>query len=67
LPIGSSAELVRVTRLDWRGCLGRGVTLYRFEGGGHQVPGRLEFLPRLLGPSSQQIRAAETALTFFGR
>jgi len=59
---------VHVTRLEWRGCRSSGgVTLYRFEGGGHQMPGRPEFLPRLLGPSSQQIRAAETALTFFDR
>ena len=41
------------------------VTLYRFDGGGHQVPGRPQVLPGLLGLGSLQINAAEAAMDTF--
>jgi polyhydroxybutyrate depolymerase len=64
-PVVSSAEPVQVTRLEWSRChVGDRVALYRFEGGGHQVPGRPQFLPGLLGLGSQRVNAAETALAF---
>ncbi len=68
LPINTSAEPVNVERLDWSPCrTGHPVTLYRLEGAGHQVPGRPQFLPRLLGPGSLQINAAEEAMETFTR
>jgi poly(3-hydroxybutyrate) depolymerase len=68
LPAQSSTASVHVTRLAWTSCRsGESVTLYRLEGGGHQVPGRPTLFPRLLGLSTQDIRAAETALAFLAR
>jgi hypothetical protein len=43
------------------------VTLFRLEGGGHQVPGRLQFLPGLLGLGTLQINAAEESMETFQR
>ena len=63
-----SVEAVKVTQLTWSHCRsGRGVTLYRFEGGGHQLPGRPPILPGLLGESSLRANAAELALTLFSQ
>jgi polyhydroxybutyrate depolymerase len=68
LPAAASRKPVYVTRLAWEHCRGgASVTLYRLEGGGHQVPGRPAFLPGLLGLSSHEVRAAETALAFLAR
>jgi len=68
MPINSSSEPVRVARLDWSPCrTGASVTLFRLEGGGHQVPGRSQFLPGLLGLGSLQINAAEEAMETFRR
>jgi len=68
LPINASAEPVRVERLEWSPCrAGQSVTLYRFVGGGHQVPGRQQVLPGLLGLGSLQINAAEAAMETFLR
>jgi len=68
MPINSSSEPVRVARLDWSPCRGEAsVTLFRLEGGGHQVPGRSQFLPGLLGLGSLQINAAEEAMETFRR
>jgi polyhydroxybutyrate depolymerase len=68
LPVVSSAEAVQVTRFEWSRChAGHRVALYRFEGGGHQVPGRPQFLPGLLGLGSQQINAAERAFAFLAQ
>jgi polyhydroxybutyrate depolymerase len=68
MPINGSSEPVRVARLDWSPCrAGQSVTLFRLEGGGHQVPGRPQFLPGLLGLGSLQINAAEEAMETFQR
>ena len=57
-----------VTRLEWSGCrTGGGVTLYRFEEGGHQMPGRRQILPAVLGLGYEQISAADEVLAFFAR
>ena len=67
-PTDPSVEAVKVTQLTWSHCRsGRGVTLYRFEGGGHQLPGRPPILPGLLGESSLRANAAELALTVFSQ
>jgi len=68
LPISSWSDSVRVTRIEWTRCrTGRGVALYRFDGGGHQVPGRRQFLPLFLGPGYRGLRAADEAFAFFYR
>jgi polyhydroxybutyrate depolymerase len=59
-------EAVRVFRLDWSACTsGRGVTLYRIEGGGHQVFGHTNGLPIILGRGTHQISAPEMILAAF--
>jgi polyhydroxybutyrate depolymerase len=66
LPIPASTEPVRIERLEWSPCrTGQPVALFRLEGGGHQVPGRPQFLPGLLGLGSLQINAAEEAMETF--
>jgi polyhydroxybutyrate depolymerase len=68
LPVSSRSEMVRVTRLEWTRCRSGGrVALYRFEGGGHQVPGRRQRLSLFLGPGYQGLRAADEAFAFFYR
>jgi polyhydroxybutyrate depolymerase len=60
------AEPVTVQQIVWSSCRsGQGVALYRFEGGGHQLPGRRPILTGVLGQSSQQIDAAKIALSLF--
>lgn len=57
-----------VTRIDWTGCRpGTSVTLYRVEGGGHAVPGRPPLAPLILGPSNQDIVAADAIMDVFAR
>jgi polyhydroxybutyrate depolymerase len=57
-----------VTRIDWSNCdPGSSVTLYRVEGGGHALPGRRSLLPRILGPSNQDIVCADVILDAFMR
>jgi len=59
---------VRVTRIDWAFCRsGSPVALYRFDGGGHQVPGQRQFLPFFLGRGTQALHAADEAFAFFRR
>jgi polyhydroxybutyrate depolymerase len=66
VPTSPADEAIHVTRLEWSQCAsGQPVALYRFEGGGHQVPGRPAILPALLGPVSQQVVAADVALQLF--
>jgi polyhydroxybutyrate depolymerase len=66
LPIPASTEAVQ--RLEWSPCrTSQPVTLFRLEGGGHQVPGRLQFLPGLLGLGTLQINAAEESMETFLR
>jgi polyhydroxybutyrate depolymerase len=66
LAAGSAGDATKVVRLDWSGCSsGRPVTLYRIEGGGHQVFGRPGVLSAVLGPSTQQISAPEIIMELF--
>jgi polyhydroxybutyrate depolymerase len=66
LATGSATDATKVVRLDWSGCRSaRPVTLYRIEGGGHQLFGRPSILPVILGPGTQQISAPEVILELF--
>ena len=54
-----------VTKIDWSGCKpGTSVTLFRVEGGGHAVAGR-GALSGLLGPSTDDIVAADVIIDAF--
>jgi len=44
---------------------GRSVTLYRIEGGGHQVFGRTDLFPAILGPGTRAISAPQVMLQLF--
>jgi polyhydroxybutyrate depolymerase len=57
-----------VTRVTWGQCRsGKRVTLYRVEGGGHQIPGGVTILRLLLGRHNHDISAAEVILSEFER
>ena len=57
-----------VTEIAWHGCTSRKpVTLYRVEGGGHQVPGQAALPRLLLGRSNSGFSAAEAILSAFDR
>jgi polyhydroxybutyrate depolymerase len=63
---GPHADGVKVVRLDWSGCnSGRGVTLYRVEGGGHQIFGRGGAFRAFLGRGTDAISAPDTILAAF--
>jgi polyhydroxybutyrate depolymerase len=47
--------------------VGSPVALYRFDGGGHQVPGQRSFLPFFLGRGTRALNAADEAFAFFRR
>jgi polyhydroxybutyrate depolymerase len=65
---GSDGDRIRVTKLDWSGCSsGRTVTLYRVEGGGHQLFGHTNILPMIFGPGTSQLSAPEIIMTMFAR
>jgi polyhydroxybutyrate depolymerase len=62
----AAKEPIRVVRLDWSACSsGRGVTLYRVEGGGHQLYGHTNILPMIFGPGTMQLSAPEIIMTVF--
>jgi polyhydroxybutyrate depolymerase len=65
----SSLAKTSVVRIDWQGCSsGTSVTLYRVDGGGHTIPGRPAFFGGMLGPSNQDMVAADAILdAFVGR
>jgi polyhydroxybutyrate depolymerase len=56
-----------VTRTAWGGCLtpGKAVTLYRVNGGGHQIFGRRGIIASMLGGLGPDISAAETIMGTF--
>jgi polyhydroxybutyrate depolymerase len=57
---------IRVVRLEWARCSSeRGVTLYRVEGGGHQVFGHTNFFPMFLGPGTRQVSATDVIMAAF--
>ena len=59
----------RTTLERYQGCRDQTeVVLYRVEGGGHTWPGGLQYLPeRLIGKTSRDFDAGETAWAFFKR
>jgi polyhydroxybutyrate depolymerase len=64
----ASPRAIGIVRLDWRGCsLDRGVTLYRVEGGGHQVFGHTNFFPWFLGPGTRRLSATDIIMSAFAR
>jgi polyhydroxybutyrate depolymerase len=66
MPLRARFDAIRVTRIDWPHCrTGSPVALYRFDGGGHQVPGQRQYLPLFLGRGSRTLNAADEALAFF--
>ena len=66
-PLGRTAdEAIRVVRLDWSTCTsGQAVTLYRVEGGGHQLFGHSNILPMIFGPGTMQVSAPEIIMSMF--
>jgi len=65
---GSWNGRVQTTKIEWTLCRsGSPVALYRFEGGGHQVPGNRQFLPLFLGRGTRTLHAADEAFAFFRR
>jgi polyhydroxybutyrate depolymerase len=57
---------MRVVRLHWARCSTEGnVTLYRIEGGGHQVYGQTNFFPWFLGPGTRQVSAPSMIMAAF--
>jgi polyhydroxybutyrate depolymerase len=68
LPSRSSFDATMTTRLTWSSCQsGKSVTLYKVDGGGHQISGERAFLPRMLGQSSRDFRAADEIVKVFAR
>jgi polyhydroxybutyrate depolymerase len=64
----AAPDTIRVVRLDWRPCSSeRGVTLYRVEGGGHQVYGATNFVPFLLGSGTRRVSAPSVIMAAFAR
>jgi polyhydroxybutyrate depolymerase len=61
---GAGADAIRVVRLEWGRC-DTGLTLYRVEGGGHQVYGHTNYFPLFLGPGTSRISAPNTILAAF--
>jgi polyhydroxybutyrate depolymerase len=64
----SSPKAIGIVRLDWQRCSsGRGVTLYRVEGGGHQVFGHTNFFPWFLGAGTRRVSAPDVIMAAFAR
>jgi polyhydroxybutyrate depolymerase len=62
----AAADAIRVVKLDWGHCSSEpGVTLYRVEGGGHQVYGRTNFFPLFLGPGTSLVSAPDIIMSAF--
>jgi polyhydroxybutyrate depolymerase len=61
-----SGDRIKVKRIEWTGCgPGRAVTLYRVEGGGHQLFGHTNILPMIFGPGTSQVLAPEIIVAMF--
>ncbi|MEJ2125469.1 MAG: PHB depolymerase family esterase [Alphaproteobacteria bacterium] len=68
LPDRDRTDGSTVTRVTWGQCrTGKPVTLYRVEGGGHQIPGGRTLMPLLLGRTNHDISAAEVIMKAFAR
>jgi polyhydroxybutyrate depolymerase len=65
---GGAPGAIRITRFDWTRCSSeQGVTLFRVEGGGHQVFGHTNFFPLILGPGTAQISATDIIMAEFAK
>jgi polyhydroxybutyrate depolymerase len=61
-------QSIKVVRLAWSGCgPGQSATLYRVEGGGHQLFGHTNILPAILGPGTNQVSAPEAIMAVFAK
>lgn len=61
-------DALKVMRLEWSACnSGKPVTLYRIEGGGHQLFGHTNFLPAIFGPGTTQLSAPDIIMTAFAK
>lgn len=69
LPLREKPFRTTVLRVDWTGCKGNApVTLYRVQGGGHQVPSLApsdERTDSRFGPRNRDIETVEELWTFF--
>jgi polyhydroxybutyrate depolymerase len=62
----SMLDLMSVTRIAWVNCApGADVTLYRVNGGGHQIFGRRSYFPALFSNENPKISAAEVIMAKF--
>jgi polyhydroxybutyrate depolymerase len=64
---GAAADAIKVVKLDWKPCSQQGVTLYRVEGGGHQVYGRTNYLPLFLGAGTKLVSVPDTIMSAFAQ
>jgi polyhydroxybutyrate depolymerase len=68
IPDRDQTDNTVVTRITWSRCRsGKNVTLYRIEGGGHQIPGGRTMMRMLMGATNNDISAAEIIMSAFGR
>jgi polyhydroxybutyrate depolymerase len=66
LPVRNAIAITKATEITWSPCRsGKPVTLYRIDGGGHQIAGEQAFMPRLLGESNRDFSAADVILRAF--
>jgi polyhydroxybutyrate depolymerase len=66
-PVGL-VQLTKVMQLDWSACSsGQPVTLYRVEGGGHQVFGSTNFFSLVLGVGTNQVSAPDAIMATFAK
>ena len=68
-PSHKPLDHMSVTRTAWGGCFtpAKTVTLYRVNGGGHQIYGRRGMIASLLGALGPDISAAETIMAAFAK
>jgi polyhydroxybutyrate depolymerase len=66
-PVGKSGGSASITRTAWRDCIApdKHVTLYRVNGGGHQIYGRRGAIASLMRSWGPDISAAETIMAAF--
>ena len=65
---GSPPSAIRIARFDWQHCSSaRSVTLYRIEGGGHQVFGHTNFFPWFLGAGTNRVSAPTAIMAEFAK
>ena len=68
VPARGAWDGTSVTEISWSRCsYHKPVTLYRINGGGHQIAGHSAILPLLLGRSTRDISAAHAIMSAFAR